>query len=287
MPAVTGVEHQQVDIGELNIHVASVGSGPPLVLLHGWPQNWFCWRRVIPMLCADHRLIIPDLRGHGWSDAPEHGYDKEQLATDLFALLDVMQLDVVGLIGHDWGGWVGFLAALREPRRIQALLALGIIHPFQRLTLPKALQAWRGTYQLALSTPILAEATLRVSPHLVSSAVRSGTVRHEALTPDYSRLYGEIIQEPARAHASVQMYRTFLRSELPHLGRYSSMRLEPRTHLMIGRGDPIFHRALLDGWQDRADDMTVDVIPDAGHFLPEEIPAQVAVAARQLFDEHR
>ena len=74
------------------MHVAEAGSGPPLLLVHGWPQHWFCWRRVVPLLADRYRLIMPDLRGHGWSDAPR-GYDKEQLATDLLGLLDTLELD--------------------------------------------------------------------------------------------------------------------------------------------------------------------------------------------------
>src|SRR5204863_7343073 len=123
-----------VDVGGLSVHVAEAGSGPPLVLLHGWPQNWYCWRRVVPLLAPKFRLIMPDLRGHGWSDAPRRGYEKEQLADDLVGLLDALQLDEVGMVGHDWGGWVGFLACLRAPERFGGLLALGIPHPFQRLT---------------------------------------------------------------------------------------------------------------------------------------------------------
>jgi pimeloyl-ACP methyl ester carboxylesterase len=283
MPELPGVTHHRIDIGELTVHVAEAGRGRPLVLLHGWPQHWYCWRRVIPLL-DDHRLIIPDLRGHGWSDAPRGSYAKEQLVTDVLALLDAMELPTVGLIGHDWGGWVGFLTALRAPERIEALLALGIIHPFQRMTVPKLAQAWRGAYQVGLSLPVAPRVALSTNPLIVRTAVRSATFRREALADDASGVYAASMRNPARARASVQMYRTFLLHELPRLGRYQRERLEPPTRLLIGRRDPIYSRALMDGWQDHARDMTVDVIPDAGHFLPEEAPAEVAVAARALFD---
>ena len=147
---VPGVTHRQVDVGGLSVHVAEAGrpDAPPLVLLHGWPQHWYCWRRVVPLLAADFRLVMPDLRGHGWTQA-QAPYDKEQLATDLLGLLDALELPRVGLVGHDWGGWTSFLACLRAPERFSGLLALGITHPFQEPSVARALQAWRLTYQVA------------------------------------------------------------------------------------------------------------------------------------------
>ena len=281
-PHVADVSHRFVDVSGLNVHVAEAGSGSPLVLLHGWPQHWFCWRRLVPMLADGYRLIIPDLRGHGWSDAPREGYDKEQLATDLLGLLDALELEQVRLVGHDWGGWTGFLACLRSPHRFRSFLALGIIHPFQRPTLGKAMQAWRGTYQLTLATPVLAAATLRASPRPVAAGIRAATVRTDAFSDQELLDYGSILQQPERAHASVQMYRTFVFRELPRLARYRDQRLIVPTRLIVGTGDPVASPALLDGWQDHADDMSVTRLPRIGHFVPEEAPNEVAAAVADM-----
>src|SRR5688500_7961534 len=99
IPDLPGVTHRTVDVDGLAVHVAEAGEGPPLVLLHGWPQHWWCWRHVVPLLADSYRLVMPDLRGHGWTEAPSGGYDKEQLATDLLGTLDVLGLDEVGLVG--------------------------------------------------------------------------------------------------------------------------------------------------------------------------------------------
>jgi len=148
MPLVDGVSHSFVDVDGLSIHVAEAGVGRTVVLLHGWLQNWYCWHKVIPLLADRYRLIMPDLRGHGWSEAPPTGYDKEQLAADLLGLMDVLDLDDALLVGHDWGGWVGFLASLREPHRFSGFLALGILHPFQQASLSKVTQSCRGRTNL-------------------------------------------------------------------------------------------------------------------------------------------
>jgi pimeloyl-ACP methyl ester carboxylesterase len=79
-PEIEGAEHRHVqietaDAGRLRVHLAEAGSGPTLLLLHGWPQHFWCWRRVVPQLAGDFRLVCPDLRGFGWTDAPGRGYD--------------------------------------------------------------------------------------------------------------------------------------------------------------------------------------------------------------------
>src|SRR5258708_21462833 len=87
MPEVAGVEHRYVPTGRLDIHIAAAGSGPPLLLLHGWPQHWYAWRKLTPLLAGSHRLICPDLRGFGWTDAPARGYKTAHLSADVVALL--------------------------------------------------------------------------------------------------------------------------------------------------------------------------------------------------------
>jgi len=114
-PQVAGVEHRFLDAGGLRMHLAEAGEGRPIVMLHGWPQHWYLWRRVIPLLAAQARVLCPDLRGFGWTDAPSRGYDRDTMAGDVLALLDELGLDQVDLVGHDWGGWIGFLLALRWP----------------------------------------------------------------------------------------------------------------------------------------------------------------------------
>ena len=279
LPAVSGVTHRTVQVGDLAVHVAEAGAGEPLVLLHGWPQHWYCWHRVVPLLAGRYRLIMPDLRGHGWTSVPRGGYDKEQLATDLLGLLDAMDLPRVGLIGHDWGGWAGFLACLRAPERFRGFLALGIVPPFQRPTLGKALQGWRMAYQVPLSTPLLGQGLMRAG--LAEQVVRAGSARDVGS----ARTYGEVFREPARARATVQLYRTFLLSESLQVaaGRYSGARLTVPTRLVNGSGDMVSSRAMLDGWQRNADDMSVEILEGVGHFVPEEAPEVVAARAIEMF----
>src|SRR5258708_5056780 len=129
-PALDGVAHRTVRARGLDFHVAEAGSGDDVVLcLHGWPQHWYEWRHLMPALADRHRVLALDLRGFGWSDAPRDGYEKEDMATDVLAVLDELGLERVKLVGHDWGGWIGFLLCLRSPRRFERFLALNILPP--------------------------------------------------------------------------------------------------------------------------------------------------------------
>ena len=133
IPERPGVEHRFVEAGGLRVHVAEAGSGDPVVLQHGWPQHWLLWRKLIPALAESYRVICPDLRGLGWTDAPPTGYEKEQLASDLLALVDALGYERVRVVGHDWGGFVAFLAALRAPERFERFCCLGSPTPWLKV----------------------------------------------------------------------------------------------------------------------------------------------------------
>jgi len=135
MPHVDGVSHRDVVANGVRLHVAEAGSSDadPILMLHGWPQHWWVWRALIPPLAERHRVICPDLRGFGWSEAPRGRYEPEIFASDAIALLDALEIDRVRLAGHDWGGLAGYLLALRHPERVQRYLALNIVHPWLRI----------------------------------------------------------------------------------------------------------------------------------------------------------
>src|ERR1700754_64659 len=155
-PQVDGVRHRYVETRGQRFHLAEAGEGDDVVLcLHGWPQHWYEWRFLLPRLAAaGYRAVAMDLRGFGWSDAPPDGYEKENLADDVLAVLDAEGIDQVRLVGHDWGGWVGYLLCLRAPERFSRYLALNIPPPWVsvRMVFP---ESWRFLYQLVIATPVL------------------------------------------------------------------------------------------------------------------------------------
>ena len=282
LPQLDGVTHRTVPARGLRFHVAEAGAagGETVVLVHGWPQHWWMWRRVVPLLAPHARLVMVDLRGFGWTDAPPGAYDKQTLADDLLAVLVALGLDRVCLMAHDWGAWSGFLACLAEPRRFGAFLALGSPRPGGRPSARQLLEVWRFAYQVAIASPVLGP-RLVGDARFVERVIMGGAVQRGAWMPDDLRAFTAVLAEPARARASVSLYRTFLTREVaraPH-----GQRLRVPTRIMLGARDPAIPVVLLDGAEDDADDVRVEIVPECGHFVAEEHPALVAQRARELF----
>jgi pimeloyl-ACP methyl ester carboxylesterase len=280
LPEVPGVTHRRVRAGDIEMHVAEAGDGaggaggPPILLVHGWPQHWYAWRKLIPELAREYRVIAPDLRGLGWSDAPPDGYDKQTLADDLLNLLDALGLDRVQYVGHDWGGYAGYLLALRAPERIERLALLGIVTPggtkpdLRRLPWVPVLMS----YQFILATPVVGPLALTATSQLLRTIFKVWP--RKAL--EDVETYIERLREPARAHASSLYYRTFLTKELL-LGSGG----EPEMPVLRLMGEDDFIRKLA------GDEPGTRLIPDAGHFVAEEAPEAVLAELQAFLNDER
>jgi pimeloyl-ACP methyl ester carboxylesterase len=281
-PHVEGVEHRYVDAGRLTMHVAEAGTpdGDPIVLLHGWPQHWYLWREQLPVLGKHYRVIAPDLRGFGWSDAPPGGYAKESLAEDVLALLDALELDRVRLVGHDWGGWVGFLIAINDPQRIERFVALNIPTPFANRD-PRTFAAmWRFWYMAVLASPRGAKL---VQGSFVERMFKR-SVKPGAMTAEEVGEFTEPLREPDRARATQLLYRTFLTREFARVaaGAYNKRRLTVPTRLVFGEDDFAIPKRMVTGDFSRyADSLEVELVPDTGHFIVDEQPELVT---RRILD---
>jgi pimeloyl-ACP methyl ester carboxylesterase len=265
------------------MHLAEAGEGEPLVMLHGWPQHWYMWRNQIPALARHYHVICPDLRGFGWSDAPPRGYEKENLATDVLNLLDALDLRrPVKLAGHDWGGWVGFILCAQHPERFERYLALNIPHIWNRADLRGALEIWRFWYQALMASPLVGYRVARWRTYL--RAVLTAGSPHRR-TADEIAAFVEPLREPARARATVQLYRTFLTREFPKAaqGRYRAYRLTVPTLLLFGKNDLAISKRLLEGYEPYADDMRVEIVEGSGHFIAEDRPELVTERALEFF----
>ncbi|RJT85317.1 alpha/beta hydrolase [Cryobacterium melibiosiphilum] len=279
LPTLTGVEHRFIDLPGLRMHVAEAGSGKPLLLLHGFPQHWWAWRKVIPALAAHYRVICPDLRGAGWTDAPPDGYTSEQLVGDVTALLDALHLQKVDILGYDWGALVGFRLCLAHPERVGRFVCLAAPHPYPDVHLRALLYVWRIWPMFAIALPGL-------GPWLL----RRGRLPRWLMTSDtsdpsvYSRadldVFVSPFADPARARAGSALYRHFILTEANRssAGAYRSTRLQTPTlalygTVLYGNNDPSReHPEILGGYQDYADDFTLEHVPGTGYYLAEQRP---------------
>jgi pimeloyl-ACP methyl ester carboxylesterase len=273
LPQVEGVEHRFVDIGAFRVHVAEAGDGPPLLLLHGWPQHWYEWRKLIPRLASQFRLIAPDLRGFGWSEAPGRGYSPETFAADQVALLDELEIESASVIGHDWGGYTAFLLALGAPERVERMVVLNAPHPWPPVSPRTLLQLPRTWYVVANALPVL-------GPKLVASRMPAVIMRHGNVHDPFEdgvEVYADRLRDPERAEATSALYRYYL-SALARSPRspWRSERLTVPTLLLFGAKDLYISPEVIEGGEEHGDDFRIELVPDSGHFIAEEKPDLVA-----------
>jgi pimeloyl-ACP methyl ester carboxylesterase len=286
MLQLEGVSHRDVHARGLRFHVAEAGpaDAPPVVLLHGWPQHWFMWRHVIPQLATDHHVIAPDLRGLGWSDAPKHGYLKQELADDVLVVLSEMGVERFDLIGHDWGAFSGFLLAARSPERVAHYVACSIPHPWPPRERPSLRRLFNLWYQVALGSPGLGAWLMRNGGF--TERVLTIARTHGSYTPDEMAAFVDVLRQPGPASATSQYYRQFLLHELKPLidGDFKRQTFTTPTHLLWGRRDRILQGGHATGDHEPfAPNTTIEWVDDTGHFLPEERPELVVQRARELF----
>jgi pimeloyl-ACP methyl ester carboxylesterase len=222
-----------------------------------------------------------DLRGAGKSDAPRSSYDSRTLAADVLAVLDALDLSTVRLVGHEWGGWLGFHLALAAPERFSSFVAVNAPHPWlpHRKLLP---QMWRFWYTALLEYPLLGAWVIRTRPGVLRWLLRRG--RPHLPDPDVD-VFAEVAREPDRARAGQQLHWQIVLHDIPRrmLGGYRRQHLRVPTLLLAGSRDFALSPRSLTGAPRNADDLRVRVI-DGGHYLPEEHPAQLAAAIRDLSD---
>jgi len=287
MPLVHGVVHRFVEARGLRFHVAEAGTGDDVVvLLHGYPQHWYEWRDVMPALADRHRVLAIDLRGFGWSDAPRRGYLKEHMVDDVLAVLEALGVERVKLVGHDWGGWIGFLLCLRAPERVERYVALNILHPWPRL-FGSLRHLWRFWYMFVLAAPVLGPLGQRTR-WMTRLLLRGGVADPRTWTEDLLADFTEGLATPARTRAGVQLYRTFLARELVPIlfGRYRTRRLTVPTSILFGVDDFAMTPAQLGGHEPFADDLRIELVSNCGHFIVDERPDVVIAHLRACFDPH-
>jgi len=276
-----------VDTGDLRQHVVTGGEGPPLLLVHGWPQTWYAWRLVMPDLARDFQVIAPDQRGIGLSGRPKDGYDTGTLAADLAALMDALGHERFAVAGHDTGMWIGYALAADHPGRVARLAVAETPLPgvspspplFAVARLNNAL--WHFTFNR------LAE----VNDQLVTG--REGiyfgwqfATKAARPLPGYAvRHYIDTLAaSPEALHASFGMYRA-LEATIAQNQQRTTQRL-PMPVLGIG-GEHSLKEQVADTMKLAADDVQTLVVPGCGHHPAEETPEETLAALTAFLAPYR
>jgi pimeloyl-ACP methyl ester carboxylesterase len=252
--------------------------GRPVVVLHGWPQHHYEYRDLLADPPPGLRIIAPDLPGYGWSGPPPHKWAKQDVADDVLALLDVLGLDRVLLVGHDWGGFVGHLMVLTAPERFDGYLALNIAHPWVSVR-ALAPHLWRFWYQIPVAT---FGVSLQKRTRYVERVIFE---RGSAMQPEEWRVFSDRFRHAVCARAARDTYRTFLTREIPQGAKSPETRWGTvPIRALFGTRDIFVHKSLAAPETANADDYTLETV-DASHFIADERPDLVRARLIVLAEE--
>ena len=275
-----------VDTGGLRQHVVTGGQGPPLLLVHGWPQTWYAWRLVMPALARDFFVVVPDQRGTGLSGKPAGGYDTGTLAGDLVALMDALGHQRFAVAGHDTGLWIGYALAADHPGRLDRLAVAEAAMPGVSPSPPLfgSMQANNQLWHFGFNR--LAE----VNEQLVKG--REGIyfgfqfAKAARKLPGYAvkHYVDNLASDPEALRGSFEAYRA-LDTTIAQNQQRKERRLTLPV-LAIGGAEGIGEGAA-NTMKLAADDVQSVVIPGSGHYCLEEAPEEVMAALTAFLAPYR
>jgi len=297
---MAGLEMTRIELPTgvtLNVQTGGPRDREPIVLLHGFPESHRTWRSVAPELSRNHFVVAPDQRGFAGSDRPEgvEAYKAERIVQDLLALADILGLKHFTLVGHDWGGAVAWLAALRHPDRIARLVAVNAPHPliFQKSLIEDEAQRAASQYINAFRNPAIEAGIAAMG---LDGFFEKTFGRHADLSlvpAEEKQAYLDQWSQPGALTAMLNWYRA---SEIvvPAPGEQASPpawtqlpfpHVTMPTLVIWGLKDQALLAAQLGGLDEIVDDLRIAATPDAGHFIPWEYPEFVVQAIRDFIAE--
>jgi len=259
--------HRIVSVGSTDLHCVEGGSGPTVVLLHGFPEFWYSWRNQIPALIrAGFRAIAVDLRGYGDSSKPAaiDAYRLPVVVDDIAGLIVQSNDAPCAVVGHDWGGLLAWFLPMMHPGLVSRLTVLNTPHPvpFSREMRRRA-QRVRMLYQLFMQPPVLPEIGLRLL--LPSIMRRMANVSEEEL-----RVYAEAWRPLAARRGMVNYYRALRRHRKELRGLIRPIDIP--TLLIFAEHEPVFIRETTERFEEYVPDLRIVRVREARHFVQTDAP---------------
>ncbi|MBX3414353.1 MAG: alpha/beta hydrolase [Pirellulales bacterium] len=272
-------EERSIETNGVRLHTILAGpeEGPLVVLLHGFPEFWYGWRRQIDVLAsAGYRVAVPDQRGYNTSDKPPGvaAYGIDLLAADAVGIFDALGRERGTLVGHDWGAAVTWWAALRYPEHIERIVILNVPHPIvMRAQMKKNVrQLLRSWYMFFFQLPKLPEVMFRIGKFSRSAAALQKTSRPDTFSDEDLAKYRAVWAEPGVVTGMINWYRALMRVQP---ARLASVRVKIPTLMIWGTQDRFLGRELAQPSIDLCDQGRLEFIEEATHWVQHEEPERV------------
>ena len=278
--------HHTIPVNGIQLHYVIGGQGDPVVLLHGWPETWYEWRHVMPALAKNYTVIAPDLRGHGDSTKPPTGYDGKTLAEDIYQLVTKLGYKSIFLVGHDVGVLAAYPYAAEHPSEVKKLVVMESPIPgFFPPPTPGMPPVWHLTFHQAPDVPeMLTDGKER---EYLSWFYQNEAYNPAAITEDAINEYVSKYSGPGGMRAGFESYRAVPQDVIQNQN-YSKTNLTMPV-LAIGAGySPILGGnvtmpATIYGMKQLANNVTGVVVPNSGHWIPEEQPVFLGKLLNNFF----
>jgi len=280
MPETPDFAHHYAEVGEVMLHYVTLGSGPPVVLLHGWPSTWYEWRFVMPRLAERFTVIAPDLRGLGDSSRPLTGYDKRTVANDVWRLMtERLNYRQFHLVGHDWGGPTAYALAASHSEAVTKLGIVDVVIPGDGGDFSQGGKRWHHQFHI---TPDLPEALVSGRERVYlqwfyqTFSYKPGAIDDAALD-EFVRTYSQ----PGALRAGFNFYRAMAEDAKVNAAQLATGFRLPMPVLAVGGAVSYPHGRgrgpdVEASMRRVATDVRGAVIPECGHFVPEEAPDELS-----------
>ena len=273
------LEHSTIATNGIKLHVVEAGpkSGVPVVLLHGFPEFWYGWRKQIPALVeAGCRVIVPDQRGYNLSDKPKgvKSYSVFTLVKDIIGLIDALGYEKVNLVGHDWGAVVAWALAILHPERLHRLSIMNVPHPavMKRFLQRDLEQIRRSWYVFFFQLPWLPESGMRQDNWRGAQRALRGSGKIDTFTTDDIVKYKEAWSRPGAMTAMINWYRAIMRYQPP---MPKDLRVKVRTLMMWGMKDFALSHRMARPSMDYVDEGNLIFFPEATHWVQHDAAEEV------------
>ena len=275
--------HDSMYFSDLKMHYVRAGSGDPLVLLHGWPQTWYAWRKVIPLLANEFDVIAPDLRGFGDTSKPAGGYDKKSVANDVRRLVEALDLSSVHVVGHDVGAAVAYAHAAQWPDDVRSMTFIeGSLPAFGQEELMDVANGGSWHFGFNMAGDISEELVRGRERLLIDYWMRRttvGVVDPTSIEADALDQYEHSLAQPGGLRGSFAHYRALPQDRTDNVKLGQTKLSMPVLAVEGERGQAGHSIATM---KRVASNVSDAVVPRAGHYPAEENPAELAAILRRF-----